>query len=1017
MTDSHVVFFEIFPWNVNFETGIELIDEQHKQLVDILNSLAAHLANRASEIKLNEIFEQLADYADYHFKSEEKIWLEYFGDDEWSHSHEETHGSFIEEVMALKNNSDNKSLDEVVYDVIGFLSKWLAYHILDTDKRMAIAVKDMQSGFSLEEAKADSIEKMTGFMRIVIETVLTMYESISTRTLDLMREKTLRLRAEEALKKSEERWKFVLEGASDNAWDWNIEDNVLTHSSDDRELFKVISNHLNDSDNRSVVHPSDAKEVDANLQAHIDGKTDFYINKHRAVKKDGSWSWILTRGKIVSRDKDGKPLRMVGTHTDITEREMVSIIHKNSTQAILICDAKNIIVNVNPAFCKITGYSKEEAIGQNPKFLAYGKHNELFYKEMWNSINRFGHWSGKFVNRRKNGEVFSEFININAVYDSMGNIDYLVAMFNDITEEEQNKKWHEEQKQVLEEKKELYSLVFENNVSPVLIIDTENNKFIACNDAVVRLLKCSSIEDIVSLSIADISPEFQPDGRRSDKKAEEMISLAVKKGSYTFEWVYLTKANEIIWAEVTLTQIVLEGKKVLHSVIRDFTSRKNVEEQLNEHKSILHHQANHDGLTGLPNRTSLNDRLSIAIEKAKLNHLGVAVLFIDLDHFKHINDSLGHLTGDEILKQVSKRIQLTISKENTLARFGGDEFVIVMEELSAGDSAALMAQKILDALSMPFYIYEHTLYISSSIGISLYPNDDETGDKLLMYADAAMYRAKGDGRNNFRFYSPEMTVYASEHITMETGIRKALRDEEFVVYYQPQINAKSGEFIGMEALVRWNHPTLGIISPANFIPLAEETGLIIPLDKWVMESAMSQIKKWYDDGLNPGVLAVNMSIKQLEKKDFMMAFKDICTKTGFKPQWLALEITESQIMSNPEDTIDILKQISQRGVQLAIDDFGTGYSSLSYLKQLPINKLKIDQSFIRGLPSDAEDTGITKTVIALAKSLNLSVIAEGVETEEQKDFLIQNGCENIQGYLFGKPVPADVMEKEWLRKF
>jgi diguanylate cyclase (GGDEF)-like protein len=404
----------------------------------------------------------------------------------------------------------------------------------------------------------------------------------------------------------------------------------------------------------------------------------------------------------------------------------------------------------------------------------------------------------------------------------------------------------------------------------------------------------------------------------------------------------------------------------------------------------------------------------MAIEKSQLHLLGIAVLFIDLDSFKHVNDSLGHLVGDELLKKVAERIKSVIRREDTFARFGGDEFVIIIEGFLDEYEVSLLAQKIIDSLLMPFNVNGQTLYITSSIGISLYPKDDEIGNKLLMNADAAMYKAKGAGRSNFKFYSAEMTTHASEHITMETSLRKALQNNEFVVYYQPQINAKSKKLMGMEALVRWKHPIIGLIQPASFIPLAEETGLIIALDKLVMESAMRQVKKWYDDGLNPGVLAVNMSIKQLEKQDFMTAFEDICTKTEFKPEWLALEITESQIMANPKETIEILKQISQRGIQLAIDDFGTGYSSLSYLKQLPINKLKIDQSFIRGLPSDAEDVGITKTVIALANSLNLSVIAEGVETEEQKDFLVQNGCENIQGYLFSKPLPADEIEKNWL---
>lgn len=878
VNEESMIFLEIFPWTANFETGIELIDEQHKKLVDILNQLAAHLANRSDAIRLNEIFDELADYADYHFKSEEKIWAEYFHEDEWYINHEHTHGSFIDEVIALKNNTDNAPMDDVVYGVVTFLSKWLAYHILDTDKRMALAVKNIQAGYSLIEAKADASEKMTGFMKVVIETVLTMYESLSTRTLDLMREKALRLQVEEDLNRSEERWKFILEANSDNAWDWNIQENVLLQSENQTSLFEKIDNHLNSSEDTSTIHPFDIGAVTADLKAHLEGKTDFYINKHRILQKNGSWSWILTRGKVVSRDQDGKPLRMIGTHSDISERELASLIYMNTTQAIFICDANKLIVRVNPAFTTITGYSEQEAIGKNPKFIASGVHDKAFYKEMWDALNYQYNWCGKVINRRKNGELFSELVSIKVLTDDHKNVDQYIGMFNDITEEEKYK----------------------------------------------------------------------------------------------------------------------------------------IKEQ--EQKNILHYQAYHDPLTSLPNRTLFHDRLTQATEKAKRRSKGIAVFFIDLDHFKHINDSLGHEIGDKVLQEIASRLSSNIRREDTLARFGGDEFVLLIEELSNGQEAKQLAQKILKSLTEPLYIDEHKLYISTSIGISLYPQDDTDTQKLVMYADSAMYRAKDAGRNNFQFYSAEMTELAFARISLETSLRQALEKEEFLVYYQPQVNGTSGELTGMEALVRWNHPTLGLVSPAKFITIANEIGLIVPLDRWVMKTAMHQIQKWYEAGFNPGVLAVNLAIKQMAQKDFMETFKNICVETNFQPSWLELEISESQLMTNPEEAIAILKEISQRGVQIAIDDFGTGYSSLSYLKRLPIDKLKIDKSFVDGLPDDDEDVSITRAVIALAKSLKMEVIAEGVETAQQRDFLIENGCENIQGYFYAKPMPASEIEKMFFRK-
>ncbi|MCL4432693.1 MAG: bacteriohemerythrin [Epsilonproteobacteria bacterium] len=1014
MTEEPIVFFEIFPWTSNFETGIELIDDQHKKLVDILNQLAAHLANRCDEIKLNEIFDELADYANYHFQSEEKIWSEYFHEDEWYINHEHTHGSFIDEIVALRNNTNSIPLDDVVYDVVTFLSKWLAYHILDTDKRMALAVKNIQSGYALQEAKADASEKMAGFMQVVIETVLTMYESLSMRTLDLMREKALRIQTQEALMRSEERWRFILEGGSDNVWDWDIKQNTIIQSKNELSLFETISNHQKSTGEESKIHPSDALEVNADFQAHLDGATDFYINKHRVLQKNGKWSWILTRGKVVSRDSEGKPLRMIGTHSDITEKELASLIHTNSTQAIFICDADRLIVSINPAFTKITGYSEEESIGKNPKFIASGQHNKRFYEQMWEMLNSVGSWSGKIINKRKNGEMFSEFVYIKAVIDGHDKVDHYIAMFNDITEEEQYKEKQKEQKQELEDQKELYELVFKNTVSSVLIIDIERNRFIDCNESAIKILQCDSKEEVLNLRPADLSPEFQPDGRRSDEKSDEMNAIAVEKGSHIFEWVHLTKTNEEFWVEVILTPIVLEGKKVLHVVWKDIGDRKKAEEQLYEQKNILHHQAYHDALTNLPNRALFNDRVNQAIEKAKRYSKELAIFFIDLDHFKHINDSLGHGIGDKVLQEIANRLNHNIRKEDTLARFGGDEFVLLVDDLAQGQDATPLAQKILESLSQPLLIEGHTLYISSSIGISLFPQDDQDVQKLLMYADNAMYRAKDAGRNNFQFYSAEMTELAFERVTLETSLRQALENNEFIVYYQPQINGSSGQLIGMEALVRWNHPIMGLVSPAKFIPLAEETGLIVPLDQWVMKTAMMQIQSWYAKGLNPGILALNLAIKQLQHKDCMTVLEAICNQAHFKPQWLELEVTESQIMTNPEEAIVVLKAISEKGVLIAIDDFGTGYSSLSYLKRLPINKLKIDKSFVDGLPDNEEDAGIAKAVIALAKSLKLSIIAEGVETKEQKDFLIQNGCDNIQGYFYGKPMSALEMEKTFL---
>jgi len=429
--------------------------------------------------------------------------------------------------------------------------------------------------------------------------------------------------------------------------------------------------------------------------------------------------------------------------------------------------------------------------------------------------------------------------------------------------------------------------------------------------------------------------------------------------------------------------------------------------QLRAQKNALQYQATHDALTGLANRVFFSERLEYAIEKSKIHNMRMALLFVDLDHFKEINDSLGHEAGDKVLSIVTQRLKHTVVKEESLARFGGDEFTVIIEELQNLEEVSLLADKILNVLLAPIAVDHHELYVGCSIGISLYPDNGDTTQDLLKYADAAMYAAKNEGRNNVRYYSSEMTTRALERVVMETSLRAGLKNEEFVVYFQPQVNGKENRLFGMEALVRWNSPTVGLVSPAAFIPIAESTGLIVELDRYVMKHAMTQIAQWYKEGLNPGILSMNLTMKQLQQKDFIEYLKTLLAETGCSIEWVELEVTEDQIMIHPDEAIDILREISRFGVKIAVDDFGTGYSSLSYLKKLPINKLKIDQSFVRELPDDEEDVAITKAIIAMAQSLNLDVIAEGVETVEQKDFLVQNGCINIQGYFYSKPKPAD----------
>lgn len=473
-------------------------------------------------------------------------------------------------------------------------------------------------------------------------------------------------------------------------------------------------------------------------------------------------------------------------------------------------------------------------------------------------------------------------------------------------------------------------------------------------------------------------------------------------------WVWVLGRAQIIYDE--------HGKKLrMVGTHTDITKEKNLQIEILKQKEILHYQAHHDALTGLPNRVSFSEKLAKCIEKSKKHNSGFALFFIDLDKFKDINDSLGHEVGDRVLKLISSRLQMIIRKEDdTLARLSGDEFTIIMGNVMEEKIASVMAEKILAVLEEPINIDGDILYVTGSIGITLYPEHASSAVYLLKYADTAMYNAKEDGRNTYKFYTAEMTEAALEHMSMKTALKQALSNEEFFIHYQPQIETLSNKLVGVEALIRWKHPKNGVLSPSMFIALAEETGLIVEMDRWMMKNAMNQVSSWYKEGLLPGTLALNLSIKQLERNDFIEDLKVHMKTFDFHPEWLELEITEGQMLKKPEDTILKLKEINSLGIGISIDDFGTGYSSLSLLKRLPINRLKIDRSFIDDILNDPDDLAIVQAIIALGKSLKLDLIAEGVETIEQRDLLIAHDCTNMQGHYFSRPIPAEVLKKKFL---
>ena len=442
-----------------------------------------------------------------------------------------------------------------------------------------------------------------------------------------------------------------------------------------------------------------------------------------------------------------------------------------------------------------------------------------------------------------------------------------------------------------------------------------------------------------------------------------------------------------------------------HLVIATLDANK-LTEQVEAAKLKLAHLAHHDGLTGLPNRMLLQDRLGQAIEVARRQGLQLAVLFMDLDRFKHINDSLGHAVGDQLLKSVAQRLLACVRQSDTVSRQGGDEFVLLLSQVQHADDAAQFAQKILTALALPHPIDGHDLHVSVSIGISIYPADGQDAETLLKCADTAMYHAKENGRNNFKFFEQEMNARAVERQNIESSLRNALERREFVLHYQPKIGLSSGAIVGVEALIRWQHPNRGLLQPMDFVPIAEDCGLIRPIGRWVLQEACRQAQAWLQAGLPPIIMAVNASALEFRDEDFLENLQMTLEETQLDPRLLEIELTESVLIRDAEAARSVLHAIAKMGVKLAIDDFGTGYSSLSYLQRFPIHTLKIDKSFVNQMTSNADDASIVNAIISMGKSLRQRLIAEGVETPEQHASLLALHCDEGQGYYFCRPVDA-----------
>lgn len=610
--------------------------------------------------------------------------------------------------------------------------------------------------------------------------------------------------------------------------------------------------------------------------------------------------------------------------------------------------------------------------------IAWNKLDALFVERQ--AIHNFITWQSDPTLGRRYFSISGQPIN-----DENGNFKGYCGTVRDVTTEQKNAD---------------YASSFELAAVGIAHIGA-NGKFLHANRKLCEMLGYGR-DELLKLTVKQIS---HPD----DERVTDEIRAKLRSGeieSFRIEKRYLHKNGTAIWASLTIAvKRDLNGDPLYDvSVVEDITTRKAAEDQ-------VQYLATHDGMTGLPNRSLFLQLLKNAIDYSSRYKHTFAVLFIDLDRFKQINDSLGHEAGDILLKTVAQRFRNCLRSSDVVARLGGDEFVVLAQRVSNPNQVIVVARNLLAAAMKPVQIMGHDCRVTASVGISMYPADGKDEQALMVNADLAMYLAKEEGKNNFQFYSPDIKSHSVEKFLLESHLRSALELKEFCVHYQAKVNIQSGEIKGVEALLRWNNPVLGSVSPSQFIPIAEEMGLIIPIGRWVLLQACLQNIAWQKEGLPPICISVNLSPRQFNDTDLIHYIRDILVNTDMAPHLLELEITETIVMTNAEKTIQKLMELKSIGVRIAIDDFGTGYSSLSQLRKFPVDTLKVDRSFIREISLHEEDRAITQAIIAMGKTLGLTVVAEGVENSAQLNFLSNNACDEMQGFYFNKPVSPEELSR------
>ncbi|MGL4318517.1 MAG: EAL domain-containing protein [Pseudomonas sp.] len=809
---------------------------------------------------------------------------------------------------------------------------------------------------------------------------------------------------EQDLLESRERLTLALDSANLGTWDWHIPSGTLYGSARAATLHGLPAEPYHGEFEAffQCVPEGDQASMRKTYRELLAGTRQDYQLTYRARFANGDIHFLESTAKLY-RDKQGQPLRMAGILMDISERmqreqrlaaseEKFVTLFQASPEPICVSRIRDgVFIEINPSFSQTFGWTPEQIVGHSSPDLHFWvdeqQRHDLFAKltrqqSLDNEIARF---------RTRDGHeltcvVSSRFIRVDRQL-------CITTTFRDISERQQAEV-------ALKASQEKFAKAFHSSPDAITITERDSGRFIEVNEGFCRLTGYRS-EEVIGRSAGELNVWNNPDERA------RMVEAIQRDGRvYHLEMHGMHRDGSSRLVEVSVEPIELNETPCLLLTARDISELKSAQAQ-------VHHLAYHDPLTNLPNRALLMDRLLQQIALLKRHDLHGALLFLDLDHFKHINDSLGHPVGDAVLKMVTARLEASVREEDTVARLGGDEFVVLLSGLEGKrrevtQQVRQIAEKLRKLLAEPMLLDGHRLQVTPSIGIALVPDHGDNPTDLLKRADIALYRAKDSGRNTVQIFRQSMQDAASERLRLENDLRQALLRGEFELYYQPQVDARSGLVIGSEALLRWTHPTLGAQSPAQFIQVLEESGLILEVGSWVLKEACLAGARLLREKLverREFQLCVNISPRQFRQNGFVELVERCLEDSGLPSRMLKLEITEGIVIQNLDDTIAKMHRLKKLGVSFAMDDFGTGYSSLTYLKRLPVDVLKIDQSFVRDATTDPNDAEIIRAIVAMARSLNLEMIAEGVEQPEQLEFLLQQGCHFYQGYLFSKPLP------------